>query len=198
MVFASSPSHKSGIFLVGGYFWPLNHGTFTLVAWLLIWRSMRSTLSSFRGTHSRWFGYLQSLPRETVDIAIFWGVDDVIETRPCTCLPRGCLNTENESSPVGEPPQQMTNIQCPFCVRLHDGQTAKKWFGATEFDREQIGLMWDYWIGLIDDALSNPSPPRSVSVDPSHSVFIHDNYFLMRFLYSVRSCGTRWFECLLL
>ncbi|KIK48130.1 hypothetical protein CY34DRAFT_32995, partial [Suillus luteus UH-Slu-Lm8-n1] len=26
-----------------------------------------------RGHDSKWFGYIQSLPRETVDIAIFWG-----------------------------------------------------------------------------------------------------------------------------
>lgn len=43
--------------------------------------SMRSKQCSdragrHRGAHSRWHGYLQSLPQRTVPIALLWGIDE--------------------------------------------------------------------------------------------------------------------------
>ncbi|KAI0080163.1 SET domain-containing protein [Panus rudis PR-1116 ss-1] len=35
-----------------------------------------------KGRDSRWFGYLQSLPQEPVDIALFWGSDELDRCRP--------------------------------------------------------------------------------------------------------------------
>lgn len=95
---------------------------------------------SLLGPRSRWFSYLQSLPRETVDIALFWGANDIVETRTCTCSTHGCLNT-NENLGASDKRQQVTPSQCPWCVWLHDNQDAREWLKVTEIDREQAGLM---------------------------------------------------------
>ncbi|KAF8449112.1 hypothetical protein L210DRAFT_3523911 [Boletus edulis BED1] len=93
------------------------------------------------GPRSRWFSYLQSLPRETVDIAVFWGVGDVIETRTCTCSSRGCLNTDDTSSAIQVCQHQLTLPKCPWCVWLHDNQNAQEWLQVTEIEREHPGIM---------------------------------------------------------
>ncbi|KAN0088559.1 hypothetical protein V8E55_005616 [Tylopilus felleus] len=92
------------------------------------------------GPHSRWFGYLQSLPRETVAIAVFWGVNDAIETRTCTCSARGCLST-NDTSSAADEQRQTTLSKCPWCIWLHDNRHAREWLEATEVDHEQLGLV---------------------------------------------------------
>lgn len=70
---------------------------------------------------------------------MFWGVNDVIETRTCTCSARGYLNTNDRS---GTPDKyHITLSQCPWCVWLHDNRNAREWLEVTEFDREQVGLM---------------------------------------------------------
>lgn len=76
-----------------------------------------------------------------MDIAVFWGIDDVIETRPCTCSPRGCLNTNDTSGAADKYQQQNTLSQCPCGVWLHDSQNARDWLEVTEIDREQVSLM---------------------------------------------------------
>ncbi|KAI9461470.1 hypothetical protein HD554DRAFT_1511990 [Boletus coccyginus] len=93
------------------------------------------------GPRSRWSSYLQSLPGETVDIALFWGVDDVVEIRTSTCSSRGCLNTDEKSSASDKRRRQVTLSQCPWCLWLHDNQNAREWLKVTEIDREQAGQM---------------------------------------------------------
>jgi hypothetical protein len=119
---------------------PRNDGTLTFVTSLLT-DSTRLALSSLLGPRSRWFSYLQSLPRETVDIAMFWGVSDAVETRTCTCSARGGLDTDDTSSAADKFQRQVTPSQCPWCVWLHDNQNAREWLEATEIDREPAGLM---------------------------------------------------------
>lgn len=75
-----------------------------------------------------------------MDISLFWGVTDVIETRPCTCSARGCLNT-NDASAVDICQRQNTLSQCPWCIWMYDNQNAREWLQVTEVDREQVGLM---------------------------------------------------------
>ncbi|KAH0836586.1 hypothetical protein J3R83DRAFT_8286 [Lanmaoa asiatica] len=62
------------------------------------------------GPLSRWFSYLQSLPRETVDIAMFWGANDVIEPRTCTCSAPGRLNTDDTPSLADKCQRQTTSF----------------------------------------------------------------------------------------
>ncbi|KIL00769.1 hypothetical protein PAXRUDRAFT_821352 [Paxillus rubicundulus Ve08.2h10] len=95
-----------------------------------------------RGPKSRWFGYLQSLPREIVDIAMFWGADDVINTGPCTCPSRGCSNIDRDI--VRGDTYHTPDAQCSACAQLHDGQNAKAWLEVTEAYREQVGLVVSY------------------------------------------------------
>lgn len=76
-----------------------------------------------------------------MDIALFWGVDDVVETRTSACSSGGCLNTDEKSSASDERRRQVTLSQCPWCLWLHDNQNAREWLKVTEIDREQAGLM---------------------------------------------------------
>ncbi|KAG6333543.1 hypothetical protein ID866_5554 [Astraeus odoratus] len=83
-----------------------------------------------RGSHSRWFGYLQSLPHETVDIAVFWGNPDVGQT---------IGNDYERASRVGS--YSGRGISCYPCARIRDGQTARAWLEATEAEKELRDVM---------------------------------------------------------
>ncbi|KAG6381538.1 hypothetical protein JVT61DRAFT_127 [Boletus reticuloceps] len=123
-----------GFSLSADYLWPRNDGTLTHFLMDLICQSLL-------GPRSRWFTYLQSLPRETVDIAVFWGVGDAIETRTCTGSSRGCLDTDDTSSAIRTCQHQLILPNCPWCVWLDDNQNAQEWLQVTEIEREHLGLM---------------------------------------------------------
>lgn len=122
------------------------------------------------GPHSRWFGYLQSLPRETVAIAVFWGVNDAIETRTCTCSARGCLST-NDTSSAADEQRQTTLSKCPWCIWLHDNRHAREWLEATEVDHEQLGLVVSpktlFWFILLCLLLRFLSPSLRLLLSPA-------------------------------
>ncbi|KAG1781041.1 hypothetical protein EV702DRAFT_690450 [Suillus placidus] len=102
-----------------------------------------------RGQDSKWFGYLQSLPREIVDIAIFWGVKDVIDFRSCLCSSRGHTvlsqsandnDIRNDASHVGA---ACSNTEFPeFAPSLQylDGKRARMWLSCTGAEKELDGI----------------------------------------------------------
>ncbi|KAF9221406.1 hypothetical protein BS17DRAFT_265146 [Gyrodon lividus] len=124
-----------------------------------------------RGPNSRWFGYLQSLPRETVDIAMFWGASDVISTGPCICPSRGCYNalSGDRDRPAEVTWDNEPDVRCPTCVRLHDGQNAKAWLDVTDADVEQVGLVDEvrqYYFNVVEATLSAAfNNPRQLKED---------------------------------
>lgn len=72
---------------------------------------------------------------------MFWGADNVIETRKCTCSPRACVNANDTSTATDKRQQRMSHSLCPWCVRLLDSQNAREWLRVTEVDQEQVDLM---------------------------------------------------------
>ncbi|KAH7926389.1 hypothetical protein BV22DRAFT_1009107, partial [Leucogyrophana mollusca] len=104
------------------------------------------------GKETRWFGYLQSLPRELVDIALFWGVEDVIGSH--SCISRGCdqnetsvqwamnLNRSGDTRDEHLGTDADTNgPTCSSCRRLQDGKSARIWLRDTETEKELKGLL---------------------------------------------------------
>ncbi|KAL4072916.1 hypothetical protein V8B97DRAFT_276735 [Scleroderma yunnanense] len=91
-----------------------------------------------RGSESRWFGYLQSLPRKTVDIAAFWAAH-VANLECCVNPNAGQEGSVTCSIPLG------TN--CSHCTRIHDERNARAWLGATEAEKElrNLLLLRFYW-----------------------------------------------------
>ncbi|KAH7890690.1 hypothetical protein F5I97DRAFT_1798549 [Phlebopus sp. FC_14] len=110
-----------------------------------------------RGSNSRWSGYLQSLPRETVDIAMFWGVDNVVDLGLCTCS--SCAySRRHEISSGDQCPLEVTgdsrlDAACTACARVRDGQSAKEWLKVTEAERVLINLMDEihqYYFNVVE------------------------------------------------
>jgi len=103
-------------------------------------------MCSLRGQDSRWFGYLQSLPREIVDIAIFWGVEDVIDFSSCVNSSRG--RTVPSQSAVGNDGDNV-GLTCSHAelpeyapsLRLLDGKQARMWLSCTDTEKELDCLM---------------------------------------------------------
>ncbi|KAG0709169.1 hypothetical protein DFH29DRAFT_886846 [Suillus ampliporus] len=114
-----------------------------------------------RGQDSRWFGYLQSLPRETVDIAIFWGVEDVVDLRSCVCSSRG--PTISSQSAIGDDVDTVeftcSSAELPECapsLQLLDGKRARMWLSCTEAEKELDGLMDEirqYYVSVVEPTL---------------------------------------------
>ncbi|KAG1746732.1 uncharacterized protein EDB91DRAFT_111339 [Suillus paluster] len=111
-----------------------------------------------RGQDSRWFGYLQSLPRETVDIAIFWGVEDVINFRSCVCSSRGCI-ISSQSAIGDDVGSTCSSAEFPECAPSHqllDGKRARMWLSCTEAEMELDGLMHEirqYYVSVVEPTL---------------------------------------------
>lgn len=115
-----------------------------------------------RGPESRWYGYLQSLPRETVDIAVFWG-DSVANS------------TSNKDS--GDASHATCNVcqgdTCASCKQIRDGRNAMAWLRVTEAIKELNDLMHDihqYYADVVVPtlrAVSSPSQAKSASPIPS-------------------------------
>ncbi|KAI6112873.1 hypothetical protein F5141DRAFT_1003421 [Pisolithus sp. B1] len=115
-----------------------------------------------RGPESRWYGYLQSLPRETVDIAVFWG-DSVANS------------TSNKDS--GDASHATCNVcqgdTCASCKQIRDGRNAMAWLQVTEAIKELNDLMHDihqYYADVVVPtlrAVSSPSQAKSASPIPS-------------------------------
>ncbi|KIP05485.1 hypothetical protein PHLGIDRAFT_119783 [Phlebiopsis gigantea 11061_1 CR5-6] len=105
------------------------------------------------GERSRWFGYLQSLPRATVGIALLWGTGEAWA-----------------DSIQG---QEVTS----------DGRQAAVLAAGTEIEREFRGEdgenimdeVRQYYTGVVAPALSSPSPSRQFTSPPalSFSGFLH-------------------------
>lgn len=64
-----------------------------------------------RGERSQWFGYLQSLPQNIIDLPVFWGVDHI-----------DWFTTDTESA-------------ISRCL-LDDAKEATAWATGTEIDKE--------------------------------------------------------------
>lgn len=97
---------------------------------------------SLRGRDSRWFGYLQSLPRETVDLSIFWGVEDVIDFSSSVCSSRG--RTTPSQSAVGYVGPSRSPMELPGhtpSLQLLDGKQARTWLSCIEVEKELDSLM---------------------------------------------------------
>ena len=97
---------------------------------------------SLRGQDSRWFGYIQSLPRETVDLSIFWGVEDVIDFSSSVCSSRG--RTTPSQSAVGYVEPSGSPMELPGhtpSLQLLDGKQARMWLSCIETEKELDGLM---------------------------------------------------------
>ncbi|KAH7913068.1 hypothetical protein BJ138DRAFT_697390 [Hygrophoropsis aurantiaca] len=79
---------------------------------------------------SRWFGYLDSLPREIVDIALFWGEEDDDDFSICPT--------------------------CSSCQRYQDGSAARRWLLSTEAGRGLKGLQEEirqYYLSVVEPIL---------------------------------------------
>ncbi|KAL4062472.1 hypothetical protein J3A83DRAFT_4107244 [Scleroderma citrinum] len=100
-----------------------------------------------RGSESRWFGYLQSLPRKTVDIAAFWAAH-VANLECCVNPNAGQEGSVTCSIPLG------TN--CSHCTRIHDERNARAWLGATEAEKELRNLLaeiYQYYMDVVEPML---------------------------------------------
>ncbi|KAI5995674.1 hypothetical protein EDD15DRAFT_2164752 [Pisolithus albus] len=115
-----------------------------------------------RGPKSRWYGYLQSLPRETVDIAVFWG-DPVANST---------LNKD-----FGDASHATCNVSeggaCASCKQLRDGRNAMAWLQVTEAVRE-LNDLWheihQYYADVVVPtlcAVGSPLQAKSASPIPS-------------------------------
>ncbi|KAG2150214.1 uncharacterized protein EDB93DRAFT_1084426 [Suillus bovinus] len=114
-----------------------------------------------RGQYSKWFGYLQSVPRETVDIAIFWGAKDVIDFKSCVCSSRG--DTVLSQSAIGDHAGNVgaacSNTEfseCGPCLQYLDGKRARMWLSCTEAEKELDGLMDEirqYYVSVVEPTL---------------------------------------------
>jgi hypothetical protein len=78
-----------------------------------------SFLNRLQGQDSHWFGYLRSLPEETVDLALFWGVSDEI-----------LAAQSDHDEPLG------VENDFPGSLRFRDGQEAATWLTGTELEKE--------------------------------------------------------------
>ncbi|KAG2056853.1 hypothetical protein BDR06DRAFT_952509 [Suillus hirtellus] len=99
-----------------------------------------------RGQDSKWFGYLQSLPRETVDTAIFWGAKDVIDFRSCVCSSRGGTIPSHsangdDAGNVGAACSNTEFPECVPCLQYLDSKRARMWLSCTEAEKELDGVM---------------------------------------------------------
>ncbi|KAG1741063.1 hypothetical protein EDB19DRAFT_732191 [Suillus lakei] len=114
-----------------------------------------------RGQDSKWFGYLQSLPRETVDIAIFWGVKDVINFRSCVCSSRG--RTVPSQSAIGDDADNVgaacSSAEFPErapSLQYLDGKRARMWLSCTGAEKELDGLtdeIHQYYVSVVEPTL---------------------------------------------
>ncbi|KAG1876606.1 hypothetical protein DFJ58DRAFT_649721 [Suillus subalutaceus] len=114
-----------------------------------------------RGQDSKWFGYLQSLPRETVDIAVFWGVKDVIDFRSCVCSSRG--DTVPSKSAIGDDASNVgvacSNAEFPECapsLQYLDGKRARMWLSCTGAKKGLDGLtdeIRQYYVSIVEPTL---------------------------------------------
>jgi hypothetical protein len=97
---------------------------------------------SLRGQDSRWFGYIQSLPRVTVDIAIFWGIEDVINFSSCLGSSRGRTAPSQSAVDNVEPARSLVELpEHTPSLQLQDGKQARMWLSCTEAEKELDGLM---------------------------------------------------------
>jgi hypothetical protein len=72
-----------------------------------------------QGKESHWFGYLQSLPQETVDLALFWGVgNEILDGRADW--------SEGHNYSAGT-------------LRFRDSKEALTWITGTELEKEMRG-----------------------------------------------------------
>ncbi|EGO22114.1 hypothetical protein SERLADRAFT_440135 [Serpula lacrymans var. lacrymans S7.9] len=122
-----------------------------------------------RDVESRWFGYLQSLPREIVDIALFWGVEDgILHTQDCTnrgsdtALSTARKFAENLTGARGRHFREdcafeaLESSGCSGCDRLRDGLVAREWLRNTEIEREVQGLLDEvrqYYFDIVEPTL---------------------------------------------
>lgn len=108
-----------------------------------------------RGQDSKWFGYLQSLPRETVDMAIFWGVKDVIDFRSWETVPSQSAIGDDASNvgaacPNSEFPEYTSSLQ------YLDGKRARMWLSCTRAEKELDDLMDEirqYYVSVVEPTL---------------------------------------------
>lgn len=107
-----------------------------------------------RGQDSKWFGYLQSLPREIVDIAIFWGVKDVIDFRSCVCSSRG--RTAPSQSAIGAACSSAEFPECATSLQYLDGKRARMWLSCAGTKMELDGLtdeIRQYYVSIVEPTL---------------------------------------------
>ncbi|KAI6044194.1 hypothetical protein EDC04DRAFT_411841 [Pisolithus marmoratus] len=126
---------------------PYGHGAHLSLALVLYGELLR-------GPESRWYGYLQSLPRETVDIAVFWG-DAVANSTPSKDF-----DTSHATCNVCQ------GGVCASCERIYDGRNAMAWLQATEAARELNDLLheiYQYYADIVVPTL------RAVSDDPTQA-----------------------------
>lgn len=115
------------------------------ILWFIVCQN-RLFAPSLRGQDSKWFGYLQSLPRETVDTAIFWGAKDVIDFRSCVCSSRGepipsHSAIGDDAGNVGPACSNTDFPECAPCLQYLDSKRARMWLSCTEAEKELDGLM---------------------------------------------------------
>jgi hypothetical protein len=94
-----------------------------------------------QGKDSHWFGYLQSLPKELVDLALFWGIGDGM-----TDTPSDVSEVDNQSAAGG---------------RFLDEQQAMTWITGTELEKEMRGSAETGQTLLVSqDAITRYTTPR--------------------------------------
>ncbi|KAG1785503.1 uncharacterized protein HD556DRAFT_1249754 [Suillus plorans] len=114
-----------------------------------------------RGQDSKWFGYLQSLPRETMDTAIFWGVKDVIDFGSCVCSSRGETIPPHsaigdDAGNVGAACSNTEFPECAPCLQYLDSKRARMWLSCTEAEKELDGQMDEirqYYVSVVEPTL---------------------------------------------
>lgn len=129
---------KSGLLFINLIRSPHTWSLYYRYSW--VFRSHRYYIlgqSRLRGSESRWFGYLQSLPDKTVDIAILWGAP-IANLERCVCLDTCPMTGDHEDSDTCDISISST---CSHCARMHDGRNAKAWLEATEAEQELRGLL---------------------------------------------------------
>ncbi|TCD68415.1 hypothetical protein EIP91_010816 [Steccherinum ochraceum] len=116
-----------------------------------------------KGSNSRWFGYLQSLPRGTVGIALLWGARSVKEDQSAAQHP-------NASHPL---------------KYEEDGEQARLWASGTEIEKELKGE--DGMDLLVSFRQSDPDR-QTVKVRKKKAGKTDVKIFLGLFLHMIRGC----------